>query len=76
MDVNLSCIITALILLQAGVKFVVCSAFESFPQDVMAALPEIEPGYVVPHIQSKAKVKVSWTQRVISTIGRFPSQRP
>ncbi|CAL5222491.1 g4865 [Coccomyxa viridis] len=42
---------------EAGVKFVVFSTLETMPKDVKATLPEIEPGYTVPHFESKARVQ-------------------
>ena len=49
------------IILQAGVKFVVFSTLEDMPQDVKSALPEIEPGYTVPHFEAKARVQVRFS---------------
>ena len=43
---------------QAGIKFVIFSTLEAMPKDVKAALPEIEPGYTVPHFDAKARVLV------------------
>ena len=45
-------------MMQAGVKFVVFSTLEDFPQDVKSALPGLDDGYTVPHFEAKAKVYV------------------